>query len=83
MRRHEAGRFGASALVHAVVDEKPRVSEVSAALSFGAGRNGETERMRITSSGRVRIGAAKPGCALPFASLSSVARQGKPSFRFV
>jgi len=82
-RRREAGRSRAGALLRAVVDEKLRDSEVPAALAFGAGRTEEIECMRITSSGRVRVGAATPSCALPFAGLASVARQGKPSFYFV
>lgn len=71
--------FVQTALVHAVVDDSVSGAEVPAALVFGAGRTGATERMRIASSGRVGIGTVSPSCALHVAGAVRVASMAKTS----
>ncbi|QYJ02263.1 DUF2793 domain-containing protein [Thalassovita mediterranea] len=53
-----------SALVNAQVDGAVSGVSVPMSLGFWTGVGGISERMRITSSGRVGIGTSEPSCAL-------------------
>lgn len=65
--------------MNAVVDGAVRGAEVPSALTFGAGTAGATERMRITSAGRVCIATASRSCALQVAGPVRVASGAKAS----
>lgn len=71
--------FVQTGLVHAIVDDTVSGAEVPAALVFGAGRTTASERMRITSAGRVGIGTTTPSCALQIAGPARVASVAKAS----
>lgn len=65
--RSAAGDWAQRALVNAVVDGPVAAGAVPMAMGFWTGDSGLTERMRITSSGRVGIGNTSPTVALDIA----------------
>ena len=76
------GTFVQSGLVYAVVDDTVGGLEVPGALVFAAGRTSAAERLRVTSAGRVGIGAARPSCALHVngpVRLASLAKASLPT----
>lgn len=74
-----AGAFVQTGIVYALVDDAVSGSEAPGALVFGTGRASASERMRITSAGRVGIGTNAPSCALHVAGPARVASVAKAS----
>ena len=76
------GTWVQSALVNAQVDAPVSGTAIPMSLGFWTGVGGVSERVRITSSGRVGIGTSDPSCALQVAGavrLGSSAQSSLPS----